>query len=129
MDCHRGRSPGGHLVSGRESFAQGRFARLACTLETGRTHQIRVHLSHVGHAIVGDRLYSGPRCFAALSDEAQAVLAGLERPALHAFQLGFRHPRDGRFLRFEAPLPEDLRRLVATLRRLTSPPNPYPGRD
>ena len=114
-----------------ESFAQGRFARLACTLETGRTHQIRVHLSHAGHAIVGDRLYSGPRCFASFSDEAQvraqAVLAGLERPALHAFQLGFRHPRDGRFLRFEAPLPEDLRRLVAVLRGLT--PSPHPGRD
>ena len=67
-----------------------------CTLETGRTHQIRVHLAHIGHPLVGDALYGG------------ASTAGLERQALHAFRLGFAHPVTGAQLMFHAPLPADL---------------------
>jgi 23S rRNA pseudouridine1911/1915/1917 synthase len=68
-----------------------------CTLETGRTHQIRVHLAHVGHPLVADPLYGG------------ALAAGLERQALHAFRLAFAHPVTGAALAFQAPLPADLR--------------------
>jgi 23S rRNA pseudouridine1911/1915/1917 synthase len=67
-----------------------------CTLETGRTHQIRVHMAHIGHPLVGDALYSG------------APAGGLSRQALHAFRLGFTHPVTGVALDFHAPLPADL---------------------
>lgn len=70
---------------------------LRCTLETGRTHQIRVHAAHLGHALVADPLYGG------------APAAGLQRQALHAFRLAFAHPVTGAALAFHAPLPADLR--------------------
>lgn len=68
-----------------------------CTLETGRTHQIRVHMAHIGHPLVSDPLYGG------------APAAGMERQALHAFRLAFAHPVTGASLSFHAPLPPDLR--------------------
>jgi 23S rRNA pseudouridine1911/1915/1917 synthase len=68
-----------------------------CTLETGRTHQIRVHLAHIGHPLVADPLYGG------------APAAGLDRQALHAFRLAFAHPATGEPLVLHAPLPPDLR--------------------
>ena len=77
---------------------------LTCRLETGRTHQIRVHLDSVGHAVVGDDLY-GPR----------RPGPGLERPFLHARHLEFVHPVTGERLRFDSPLPEDLERVLASL--------------
>lgn len=83
-----------------------------CRLETGRTHQIRVHLADVGHALVGDPLY-GPTPGDALIRE---VAAELGRQALHAAVLGFVHPVSGETLRFETPLPEDLDRALARLR-------------
>jgi 23S rRNA pseudouridine1911/1915/1917 synthase len=67
------------------------------TLQTGRTHQIRVHMAHIGHPLVADELYGG------------AAAAGLARQALHAFRLGFEHPMTGAPLEFHAPLPADLR--------------------
>jgi 23S rRNA pseudouridine1911/1915/1917 synthase len=70
---------------------------LLCTLETGRTHQIRVHAAHIGHPLVGDPLYGG------------APAAGLARQALHAVGLAFAHPVTGVSLDFHAPLPDDLR--------------------
>jgi 23S rRNA pseudouridine1911/1915/1917 synthase len=89
---------------------------LACILETGRTHQIRVHLAHVGHSILGDATYgTGFKTKAALlSPQAQAALAGLGRQALHAYLLAVEHPdsRDSdRILEFHSELPGDLRRL------------------
>ena len=79
---------------------------------TGRTHQIRVHLSEAGHAVVGDELYggAGPR-----RSRAVPALASLERPFLHAAHLEFAHPGNGRRLSFDAPLADDLAQVVAAL--------------
>ena len=86
---------------------------LACTLETGRTHQIRVHLAHIGHPILGDETYStGFKTKAALlGPQAKAALEGLARQALHAYLLVIKHPDSGENLAFQAELPGDLRRL------------------
>jgi 23S rRNA pseudouridine1911/1915/1917 synthase len=91
---------------------------LKLDLETGRTHQIRVHLAHIGHPVLGDMTYgAGFKASARrLAAEAQAALAALGRQALHAALLAFVHPITGRRLRFEAPLPADLARLEAALR-------------
>lgn len=91
-------------------------ALLSCRLETGRTHQIRVHLAHVGHPLLGDPVYGGARrSVPGLSERAQAELAGFGRQALHAATLGFAHPDDGRVVRFEAPLPDDMAALLHML--------------
>lgn len=82
-------------------------------IATGRTHQIRVHLSAIGHPIVGDTLYGGTR--RRVAPHLKAV-AGLPRPFLHARMLGFVHPRDERPLTFEATLPEDLQQVLDHLR-------------
>ena len=89
-----------------------------CELETGRTHQIRVHMAHCGHPLLGDRLYgSGFRTKAnRLGEAARAALADLDRQALHAAVLGLKHPRTGETLRFESAVPADLERLLAALR-------------
>jgi 23S rRNA pseudouridine1911/1915/1917 synthase len=94
-------------------------ALLDCRLETGRTHQIRVHAAHIGHPLVGDPLY-GRRARGApagLAREAEAALAAFPRQALHAARLGFRHPATGETLVFESPLPDDMQNLLDILRR------------
>ena len=90
-----------------------------CRLETGRTHQIRVHAAHIGHPLVGDPVYGRPRVPAAghVAPEIATSLGAFPRQALHAAELGFRHPVTGQDMRFEASLPADLRDLVAILRR------------
>ncbi len=85
----------------------GDYSMLRFKLDTGRTHQIRVHCAHTGHPIVGDPLYS--RC--------RNLPAALPGQALHAVQLGLNHPITGERMTFEAPLPEPFERLLATLRR------------
>ena len=86
-------------------------------LETGRTHQIRVHLAHIGHPLLGDPLYgAGFKSRARrLADGAQAALERFDRQALHAAELGFEHPVTGRPLHFESPLPADMAALLKAL--------------
>jgi 23S rRNA pseudouridine1911/1915/1917 synthase len=88
---------------------------LACRLVTGRTHQIRVHLAHIGHALVGDPLYAG-RQWRNLPPPLQGVCRDFPRQALHAWKLAFEHPVTRRPVAFEAPIPEDMVRLVSALR-------------
>lgn len=87
-------------------------ALVECRLATGRTHQIRVHLAHRGHPLIGDPLYGRRRARAA------APIAAFRRQALHARRLGFAHPADGRPLSFDSPLPADLHALFTDLERL-----------
>jgi len=84
---------------------------VACTLDTGRTHQVRVHFAAIGHPVVGDDRYSKP----SLAALARRVLPSLGRPWLHAAQLGFVHPVSGELIRFSAPLPPDLAESLAVL--------------
>ncbi len=88
-----------------------------CRLETGRTHQIRVHMAHIGHPLLGDEVYgAGFRTKAAqLTPAARTALADLGRQALHAHLLGFEHPETGEELTFRSPLPADLAALRAAL--------------
>ncbi len=101
--------------------AEGRAlaSLVSCTLETGRTHQIRVHLAHIGHPVMGDPLYA--RGFAAsagrLDPCSRDALQALGRQALHAAELGFEHPLLGEPMHFSSPLPEDMARLRDALRR------------
>src|SRR5262245_41022842 len=90
---------------------------LACRLGTGRTHQIRVHLAHAGHPLLGDGVYGpGFKTKAALLPAAaREALAALGRQALHAYMLGFEHPATGQYVEFRSELPADLARLRASL--------------
>ncbi|MDW4496995.1 RluA family pseudouridine synthase [Sulfitobacter sp. D35] len=102
-----------------ETFGQPpALALLECWLETGRTHQIRVHMAHAGHALVGDQTYGGRRRVPkkALPDAAVDAAQDFPRQALHAAVLGFRHPVSRELMRFEAPLPPDMASLIGTLR-------------
>src|SRR5215475_12770442 len=91
---------------------------LACQLETGRTHQIRVHLAHIGHPLLGDSVY-GPHFktkASQLGPQSQAALAALDRQALHAYLLALEHPCSGDVLHWESPLPEELLLLQKALK-------------
>jgi 23S rRNA pseudouridine1911/1915/1917 synthase len=85
-------------------------------LETGRTHQIRVHLSHIGHPLVGDRVYGGRRQLrAGITEKQRRAVMNFPRQALHAYTLGFVHPVTGEDLEVSAPMPTDMMRLVEQL--------------
>jgi 23S rRNA pseudouridine1911/1915/1917 synthase len=86
---------------------------LKLKLETGRTHQIRVHLSESGHPLLGDATYGGDARLGNLKDQKlKSLIKGLGRQALHAMTLGFIHPRNGSYLEFTAALPEDMQRII-----------------
>lgn len=133
IDAPLGRSPRDptrHAVvlSGREArtryevverYDEPEVSHLRCRLETGRTHQIRVHLEAIDHPVIGDDRYGG----------LQPTL-GLDRPFLHAAQLGFTHPITDEWMAFESPLPADLADVLASCRKLDadSPESPdQPG--
>lgn len=85
------------------------FTLLECRLETGRTHQIRVHMAHIGHPLVGDPVYVPRRC-------GHALLDAFPRQALHAFRLGLVHPRSGQAMSWEVPVAADFAQLLDGLR-------------
>ncbi|TRD21595.1 RluA family pseudouridine synthase [Palleronia caenipelagi] len=95
----------------------GQVALVECWLETGRTHQIRVHARYLGHGLIGDPVYGGQRKVSAtrLPAEIASALNGFERQALHARSLGFEHPGTGEKVRFDKPLPDDLQVLIERL--------------
>lgn len=83
---------------------------------TGRTHQIRVHLAHIHHSVVGDPLYGGRMRFPAqATEELRALLQNFRRQALHACTLSFYHPKTENELTFKAPIPDDFKLLLNTL--------------
>ncbi|MBP3984535.1 23S rRNA pseudouridine(1911/1915/1917) synthase RluD [Pseudoxanthomonas helianthi] len=99
----------------RERFRN--HTALECRLETGRTHQIRVHMAHIKYPIVGDPLYGGPlKLPKGASEELIAALRGFKRQALHAETLEFSHPSTGEPLRVSAPVPADMQELMRLLR-------------
>ena len=98
-----------------------RFAahtHIRCKLESGRTHQIRVHMAHVKHPLVGDPMYGGRlRLPKGTTEELREALAAFNRQALHARQLTLEHPETGEIMTWEVPLPEDMVQLMAALRK------------
>lgn len=89
----------------------GEYTWVECRLETGRTHQIRIHLAEAGHPLCGEKVYHRPRGGELAPDRSGAV-----RQALHAYRLALDHPTTGERLEFEMPLPDDMRRLIDRLR-------------
>ena len=113
------------VANGKAAFTHYRVIRplglsaslVECRLRTGRTHQIRVHMTEMGHSLIGDPVYGRVRAnrLKALTPEAAGLVAGLSRQALHARVLGFIHPVTGVSLRFESELPAELATLVRSL--------------
>lgn len=97
-------------------------ALIECRLETGRTHQIRVHLTHLGHPLIGDPQYGrarqAPRARTPAEETAFTMATGFSRQALHAHVLGFHHPSRHKLMRFESPWPADFADLLAALKGL-----------
>ena len=99
-----------------EAFGDG-ASLVECWLETGRTHQIRVHMAYVGHGLLGDQTYGGKkRLSPKLFGDAAELGNSFPRQALHAATLGFEHPVSGEMMEFSSPLPDDLDQLIAALR-------------
>ena len=106
-----------------ETFGRGKepiASLIECTLETGRTHQVRVHLAHMGHPLIGDPLYGQgfKSKLRKLPEPLQEKLAALNRQALHAEHLAFVHPATGTLLKFNSPLPVELAEIVAAFKEL-----------
>lgn len=99
-------------------YAQGGTpiaSSIECRLETGRTHQVRVHMAHIGHPLVGDQVYARSSVPGSIKGQARAALLGFRRQALHARTLGFIHPVSGKTFKFDSPLPYDMKELLETL--------------
>ena len=128
IDTHYGRHPRNRLkmavtAQGREAITEfsvnqhyDHFTLLDVRLMTGRTHQIRVHMAHINHPVVGDPLYGGrARYPAGISDTLTQCLKQFKRQALHAKTLSFIHPDTQKRLTFSAPLPDDFEYLLSIL--------------
>ena len=98
------------------------FCLLRLDLKTGRTHQIRVHCSAIHHPVVGDPLYGGGALSGSVSDKVRPLLKGVKRQMLHARRLQFCHPATRKVIAFEAPVPEDMQRLMAGLATYSNAP-------
>ena len=108
---------GRRAITDFEVIEQLRHASVVrCTLRTGRTHQIRVHLKSIGHPIIGDPVYSGPQWRGIPDKKLQKAIASFGRQALHAVRLTIPHPRTDEPMTFSAPLPGDMVELIAALR-------------
>jgi len=123
----RDRKKMGIVAAGRRAITDYALAErlrhasvLRCTLHTGRTHQIRLHLKHLGHPIIGDAVYSGPQWRGIPDKRLQKVISAFPRQALHAARITFVHPRSGETIVVESPLPDDMRGLIDALRESTS---------
>jgi 23S rRNA pseudouridine1911/1915/1917 synthase len=93
----------------------GKFTLVCVRIETGRTHQIRVHLASIGHPVVGDTLYGAPARIAPVHKESGSAVIALDRNFLHAAELAFAHPQTGKLLELSAPLPAELEQFLALL--------------
>ena len=113
----RGRAAVTHYTTLRDLPPFG--CLVECRLETGRTHQIRVHMAHIGHGVIGDPIYGRPKRAGQIPDtisrDALAILRAFPRQALHAARLSFAHPITGAALDFDSPLPADMAGLLATI--------------
>jgi 23S rRNA pseudouridine1911/1915/1917 synthase len=108
---------GRHAITDYEVIERLRGTSVVrCRLRSGRTHQIRVHMKHIGHPIVGDPVYSGPQWRGIPDKRIQKALASMPRQALHASRLTFPHPRTGVPMTFEAAVAEDIAKLISILR-------------
>ncbi|TAH34782.1 MAG: RluA family pseudouridine synthase [Alphaproteobacteria bacterium] len=96
----------------------GIVSLVECNLETGRTHQIRVHMTHIGHPLIGDQTYGRARKIKGLEKDITDYLYHYPRQALHAATLGFHHPVNGKFMQFKADLPKDLEILAEKLSKI-----------
>jgi 23S rRNA pseudouridine1911/1915/1917 synthase len=106
-----------------EEFQSG-FSLLSLSLKTGRTHQIRVHLSHLGHPVAGDQVYGyGRNWWKRHPLYKKGLLPSIHRHMLHARSLGFIHPTQRRYMEFEVPLPDDMQYAVKVLKRLDLKPH------
>ena len=116
----RGGRPAETRYRVRRSLAGGAAALLDCRLLTGRTHQIRVHLSHAGHPVIGDPVYGrgGARRRDRLPVPARQATQAMTRQALHARSLRFRHPGTGELLSFDSDLAPDIKALISSLVKL-----------
>jgi 23S rRNA pseudouridine1911/1915/1917 synthase len=101
--------------------AWGPLSLLRLSLETGRTHQIRVHLAHIGHAVLGDAVYGAGAWHFPGRPRLEQEVRAFARQALHAEQVCFQHPDSGQWLEFRAPLPADMATLVARVREAYGP--------
>jgi 23S rRNA pseudouridine1911/1915/1917 synthase len=113
MAVVRGGRPALSLYRVRRAYE--RFTLLDVQIKTGRTHQIRVHLAHLKHPVVGDKVYNGGRDTTVADVRVRAAIRAMGRQFLHAEQLGFRHPLAGAPLSFDAPLPAELSRMLEAL--------------
>jgi len=114
MDTYPDGDYGKHAVTHWELIKRLRYVSLiSCKLETGRTHQIRIHLKHLGHPLFNDAAYGGDKIrkgtqFSKYKLFIQNCFKIIPRQALHAKSLGFVHPKTGQFMHFECPLPQDM---------------------